>query len=200
MTVSTDREEKFCPAQDFIVNRKFLTANECDRVIELGNNLITEPASIGGNDHRSRDEHIRKSRTGWIDRVEENEWLFERLQELVLPANEKFYRFNILGFEPLQYTIYDEPGSHYDFHIDMGRAPIDSPYIRKLSISIQLSEPDTYSGGDLEMFFSMDNWRTLPRDRGSAALFSSFMLHRVSPMTAGVRHSLVGWVYGLPFR
>lgn len=68
---------------------------------------------------------------------------------------------------------------------------------RKLSLSIQLSPPYDYSGGQLE-FQNIDS----PADRGIGSLiaFPSFIQHRVTPVDSGVRSSLVVWVHGKPFR
>ena len=69
---------------------------------------------------------------------------------------------------------------------------------RKLSISIQLSPPESYEDGALEL--NVDGHVVAaPRALGTAILFPSFALHRVAPVTAGVRHALVTWIHGPDF-
>jgi len=85
--------------------------------------------------------------------------------------------------------------AHYTWHMDRGSDITP----RKLSIVIQLSSPDQYQGGDLELFFAEPHV-TAPRGLGDATAFASFVMHRVTPVTRGVRRSLVVWVGGPGFR
>ena len=68
-----------------------------------------------------------------------------------------------------------------------------------MSISVQLSEPDAYDGGDLEIDIDGAPW-SAPRDRGTAILFPSFVRHRISQVDSGTRHALVAWMHGPAFR
>jgi PKHD-type hydroxylase len=70
---------------------------------------------------------------------------------------------------------------------------------RKLSITVQLSDPDEYEGGELQ-FMVNQNIFTAPKDKGTAIIFPSFALHRVTPITKGSRKSIVGWISGAPYR
>ena len=63
---------------------------------------------------------------------------------------------------------------------------------------MQLSDPASYEGGNLEIMNSRDP-QAMPRDRGVIIMFPSFTLHRVTKVTRGVRRSLVGWIGGPPF-
>ena len=38
------------------------------------------------------------------------------------------------------------------------------------------------------------------REQGSIIVFPSFVYHQVTPVTRGMRHSLVGWIAGPTFR
>ena len=99
--------------------------------------------------------------------------------------------------EGLQFTEYKSPGQHYDMHIDK----LSGGVVRKLTFVLQLTDPDTYEGSDLEMILGAgkDTFKTL-RTRGTLILFPSYNLHRVTPITKGTRHSLVGWITGKPFK
>jgi PKHD-type hydroxylase len=68
---------------------------------------------------------------------------------------------------------------------------------RKLSLTVQLSSPDTYTGGELIIYPAQF---VAPKDQGTMTVFASFMCHNVSPVTAGVRYSLVSWLAGPPFK
>lgn len=71
---------------------------------------------------------------------------------------------------------------------------------RKLSVVVQLSEPDRYQGGDLQLErFVHPNPEEL-RSRGAMIVFPSILFHRVTPITKGERSSLVGWMEGPHWR
>jgi PKHD-type hydroxylase len=76
--------------------------------------------------------------------------------------------------------------------MDIGPHPINH---RKISITIQLSDPDEYEGGDLELWAGVGQVKA-PRFQGCAVLFPSYILHRVTPVITGTRKSLVLWVGG----
>ena len=86
--------------------------------------------------------------------------------------------------------------SNYDWHIDLGTGRFSR---RKISLSVQLSVASAYEGGELEFHISgLD--REKMRQQGALIAFPSFLEHRVTPVTQGVRFSLVAWVDGPPYR
>ncbi len=143
------------------------------------------------------DEGIRKSSIKWIHSDERSGWVYDRINELVAEANEKLWQFDIAGrLDSIQYTEYYEGGGHYDWHIDIGPAPINH---RKISVTIQLSDPQEYEGGDFEIW-NGGGFKTVDKAKGTAILFPSYLMHRVTPVTKGTRKSLVLWVGGQPFK
>lgn len=138
----------------------------------------------------------RKSQIKWIHHDEKSDWLYSRLENMVIEANQ-VWNFDLYSIkDSIQYTEYYEGGGHYDWHMDIGPFPINN---RKISITIQLSDPDDYIGGDLEIWTG-NGLQTCARQKGAALLFPSYMLHRVTPVTSGTRKSLVLWVGGNPYR
>jgi PKHD-type hydroxylase len=123
-----------------------------------------------------------------------NRWLFERLEEVFVAAADCYgYEVSGLGegLQLIRYSIAD----HFAWHTDMS---VVGAAIRKVSMSVQLSEASNYSGGGLE-FFGMGE---LPASRlqGSAITFPSFVMHRVAPLSYGLRWALVAWAVGPRFR
>lgn len=166
-----------------------LSAEECDRVIALGEAAHAEAGGV-----EDGPSHYRVSRIAWLAPNPDTEWLFHRLAALFAEVN-RHYGLELVGFvDALQYTVYGED-QHFDWHLDLGPG---STSARKLSMSIQLSDPDEYEGGALE-FVSMP-LRAEASRRGTAIIFPSFLGHRVTPVTRGIRRSLVGWAYGPTFR
>jgi PKHD-type hydroxylase len=66
---------------------------------------------------------------------------------------------------------------------------------RKLSCVLQLSDAADYDGGDLQLN-NGSQIITVPKEKGTITFFSSFTLHRVTPVTRGKRQTLVTWLSG----
>ena len=145
------------------------------------------------------DPGVRRSAVSWLPETVEWDWVDKRLAALLAEANREVFGFELTGFEErLQIARYEaRRRGGFDWHGDRARSSLAAK--RKLSISVQLSEEAEYRGGQLELFADGRKWRA-PRKRGTAIFFASFLSHRVTPVTEGVRHSLVGWAHGPDFR
>lgn len=181
------------------------TERQCDRIIEQAAGLATEAGHVGtADDEAHHDQGIRRSRIAWIPVEEPFIWVCDKLTDVARRAN-RVYDFDLIGFtEDLQFTEYEGAGAHYTWHQDGLDGELAG---RKLSLVAQLSDPDDYDGGNLELF-AMDgdddettaDWRATARRRGSVVVFPSFEYHRVTPLVSGTRRSLVTWVGGPAFR
>lgn len=120
-------------------------------------------------------------------------WIFDKLEAAVANLMQHF-RFEVVGFyEGAQLYRYPT-GGFLNPHMDIGKGYMST---RKLGITVQLSEADSYDGGELEF---IDSTETAPREVGTIVVFPTYMSHRVRPVTRGERFSLVSWVHGPPFR
>ncbi len=175
--------------------RDVFTAAELDAVTALGDSLTPMKAEIGGR--KDGTDHLRVTRIAWIEREPRTEWLFSRVEKAVLELNSQFYKYELYGLvESFQYTVYESTeGGHYDWHCDTGKTV--EP--RKISLTLQLSEPAAYEGGELMLEAGEGPFRA-HKARGTLVAFPSYLMHRVMPVTAGTRKSLVIWVAGPPFR
>ena len=90
------------------------------------------------------------------------------------------------------YVEYHAGRGHFHWHNDYSHESIESP--RKLTVIIQLSKADEYKGGELEVFGAITS--KLPRQRGSVICLPSFVPHRVTPVTRGIRRIIVAWIAG----
>ncbi len=177
---------------------EFLTKEEREKVFELVSKIDYEEAKIvSDEDVRGlKDDNVRKSNVKWIFFNEETSWLFVKLMRLIEKINSDNWKFDlVMAKEPIQYTEYEGDG-HYDWHIDVGHRHMAQ---RKVSLSLLLSDPNTFEGGDLEIWPG-GAVRKAERVEGGGTIFPSFLLHRVTPVTKGVRKSLVFWVGGVPYR
>ena len=127
-----------------------------------------------------------------------SQWLYELLFPLALEANQVF-QFDIdTVTDPIHYVIYPEDGGHLDWHMDIGTMGVNK---RKLAMTVQLSDPSDYEGGEFEIWTGgKDKFTTVPREKGDVIVFPTFCMHRVKPITKGQRKCLVFWTGGRPLR
>lgn len=153
---------------------------------------IEEPLIASG----LSDKNYRHCKTSFIRAdLQETQWIFRRLTDVILEINLRFFQFDLDYLQSLQFTEYFQ-GGQYKQHTDIESS---SERTRKLSFSLQLDLPDSYHGGNLEIFYN-ENPFIAEKEKGSLTAFPSYALHSVSPVESGVRHSLVGWVCGPKFK
>lgn len=147
---------------------------------------------IGGDDVKD----VRKSKVKWMPIDDKSHWVYDKIRQFVVEAND-VWKFNLNSvIDAIQYTEYHDDGGHYGWHMDIGPHPINH---RKISITIQLSDPEDYEGGELELWTG-SGIEKVEKHKGCVILFPSYMLHRITPVTKGTRRSLVLWVGGSTFR
>ena len=208
-----------------------LTPRMCDDIVAYGKQHQAEMAVTGGVSKKVETggkltkkeiKNIQKKRDSdivWMN----DKWIYDAVHPYIHEANKKAgWNFEWDWSESCQFTKYGV-GQYYGWHCDSweepyqrkqnedGTYPIDHGKIRKLSVTISLTEPDEYVGGNLEFDFrNQIDWErdkkskikecTEIRPRGSIIVFPSFVWHRVAPVTKGVRNSLVVWNLGYPFK
>ena len=189
----------------------------CDDIIRYGKQLQDQMAVTGGLGEKKLNkkeiQDLKKKRDSdivWLD----ERWIYNAVHPYIHQANrEANWNFQWDFSEPCQFTKYKK-GQYYDWHCDSWNKPYNVPNAqsngkqRKLSVTLSLSDEKDYSGGELE--FDMRN--TDPdkkanthilkeiRSKGSLVVFPSDVWHRVKPVKRGVRHSLVIWNVGDPFK
>jgi PKHD-type hydroxylase len=179
----------------FMVWTDFFTAGELNAFEEYGDRMVHEKATLAvKGDH---DDDIRITEVAWLEHNRETSGLYERVLQVIRRLNSEIYHFDVTGLENIQYTVYrGTEGGYYHWHIDHGA---HNPKPRKISISIQLTDPSHYEGCDLQFQVS-NSIGVAPRTRGAIIAFPSFFLHRVTPIISGTRKALVVWATGPEFR
>ena len=142
---------------------------------------------------------IRNSQVGWIPT---DSWISGMMKHFVEVANNNLFHYDLNQWAShIQFTYYNGKGSHYGWHNDLWDSYFDDDNVRKLSISLLLSDCSEYEGGELQLMYMGDNQMlTTKPPIGSAIIFPSMTRHRVRPLKSGERISLVGWYGGPPFR
>lgn len=184
-------KHQFC---EFVYYEHAFLSHEVEKVRQLWKDNEAIKAELGGEELHK--DSLRKTAVLGIENELAHEWIYHKLGQLAVQSNNERYWFDLLGFrEALQLMHYGH-GGLFDWHLDFGPGVSSE---RKLSLTVQLSDPEDYEGGDLE-FRINEKVVKAPRTKGTVVVFPSFIMHRVTPVIRGERMSIVGWVGGNPFR
>ena len=172
-----------------------LSAAECDRLLDQVANAPLKDAGLV----RQTNHQLRRADIAWLDDIAGTDWLMDRMMRTVSTANRDAYGFDLADFgESAQVARYGaERQGHFDWHSDIGAGQWAAK--RKLTVVVQLSDPADYEGGTLNLWPN-STVVDAPRAKGTATVFPSFVLHRVTPVTLGTRWSLTLWAHGPGFR
>ena len=208
---------------------RVISPSICEEIIELGKKTYTDYGQIGGGEDGFRDDWTRKSGVAWLNRestLSDGKTVFEHITPHIRQVNSDVFKFDLNFHETYQFTTYKAPDEKYQWHCDGHFEPYSEEDCkndpnaeeriggyRKLSYSVNLSHPDKYEGGHFEWTdpFGLSPQNMTPdnityraqqsaREQGSIIIFPSFVYHQVTPVTRGMRHSLVGWIAGPTFR
>ena len=169
---------------------KRLSSQQCADIITIGRSFPTEPPTVVGGGmllaHRVGAVHL-------LADVPETQAIYRLLWDVAADAAERHYGLAISAISRMPHFVEYEAGrGHFHWHNDYSHESAESP--RKLTVVIQLSDPGDYEGGDLEVFDV--NATALPREQGTILCLPSFVAHRVTPVTAGMRRVVVAWIAG----
>jgi PKHD-type hydroxylase len=199
--------------------QKAIPERICDDIVKYANSIKDQMAVTGGYGNKKLNakevKDLKKKRSSDIVWLSDS-WIYKEIQPYVNLANQNAgWNFQWDWSEACQFTKYKK-GQYYDWHCDSWDKPYlpqnqnDPTYgkVRKLSVTLSLSDPEEYSGGELEFDFrntDPDKKRNVYKckeilPKGSLVVFPSFVWHRVCPVKKGSRYSLVIWNLGWPFR
>jgi len=195
-------ERAFVNWEDAFLDEEVLKIIQLGEFSQQNNGHVTGFSLDHLNEETLKDiQNIRKCKVSWIEYQNFPE-LYDKMGSLIRLINGQFFDLDLFGFvEPFQYTKYEAPDSHYVWHSDkynQNGKNIVAP--RKLSVVLQLSDANEYEGGQLELNIGASENILIPKKKGLLCAFPSYILHRVTPVTAGIRRSLVCWVSGNRFR
>jgi len=201
-----------------------ITPEKCDEIIELGHQLkftegtadidlgelTAEERKTGRKDIQGKSPN-RNSNIAFAD----NQDLYDLVFPFMMHANQEAgWGFDVVSCEVPQITEYKK-GQFYNWHQDgtsdrlsmytkeqVGDNELMVGNVRKLSMTILLN--DDYKGGQFQ-FRSFDKGKPVVKNpsiksKGSIVIFPSSMVHRVTPVTKGVRYPVVVWFLGPPFK
>jgi PKHD-type hydroxylase len=176
--------------EEFSFWKNLFSKEECQTII----NIAKDKGLVQGKTPVESD--VRQSKISWLYPNDNMSWVFERVTNAITTLNEQYFKFDLFGLnEGFQFTNYEAPSGKYGKHVDRKF----NFSVRKLSISIQLTNPEEYEGGELKLYFE-DKGIVADKTQGTLIMFPSYVLHEVMPVTKGTRNSLVAWVTGKQFK
>lgn len=152
-----------------------------------------------------KEVNVSEWRSTKVKFINASHYIGELCYANVMDVNSQGFNYDLRGYDQnkFQYAHYNV-GDFYKWHVDARRSNKDS-FARKLSFSLVLN--DDYEGGVLEIATQNSptsdppyNVYQVPRQRATLIVFPSHLLHRVTPVTHGIRKSIVGWLVGPPLR
>lgn len=165
----------------------------CDYIINEFKDRESEPAAVGSNN--SVNKEIRNVKTCNVPR---SHWINGIPMYFGFDSNFDNFRFSISDIAFTEFFTY-EMGCFYKPHTDVNPDISHPAHNRKLTIIIQLSDENDYSGGELQIYSSELKPITMTKKKGSIIVFNSSIPHRVKKVKSGIRHVLASWVIGPAF-
>ena len=192
----------------FFVFPRAIKPEICDQIVTDCKQNILKKASVLNLDKKGRDDpEIRKTSVHFIDdeknKINELAWHFLR------EANKVQFHYDLTYFQAIQFAEYKD-GGFYGWHQDANGIDPDNE-TRKLSLTLVLSNPDNFDGGELQFYNGgrpMEDMGDMTGEQvqkdiqtqGTVVVFDSRDWHRVTPVTKGIRHSVVCWTLGPNFK
>ena len=172
-----------------------LSNNQMALITEKANALPDVNATIFSDSKVNSD--IRRSKVKWLSHDNEVKDLLWGYAE---EANRNAFGFDVYNVGDVQYTEYHATeAGHYDWHHDIHWNE-EKAFDRKLSITVQLSDPKSYTGGVFEFGETQTPDYHISAKQGTVLVFPSYLQHRVTPVQSGTRRSLVAWFEGPRWR
>jgi PKHD-type hydroxylase len=186
--------------------KKAVPIKTCEKILKAGRKKIKGKAGVGPGGKIN--PLVRDCKTAWID----EKWIYNIINPFIHTANKNAgWNFQWDWNERLQFTIYKKD-EHYSWHSDQNsnlykeKNKHFNGKIRKLSLTLQLTDKKKYEGGDFQFKWIKDKKDLVEvvtvddaKDIGTIIIFPSFIYHQVLPVTKGKRESLVNWSIGKPF-
>ncbi len=187
---------------DWVWCPEVFSKEQCEEIVDSIYKL-PEPEQYGGVLSKNPlDLEYRRNKIKWVDANKYTQFkpLVNELWEFINVVNEQVFEVDVNLLGPLQFTEYvASEFSEYKSHKDI--TWLSRSTHRKISLVLQLTDSNDYDGGDLilEDAYEKPDLSVI-RKQGSLIAFSSYVMHKVTPVTRGKRNSIVAWFEGPHFR
>lgn len=190
------------PRMRLLSRSTLLSPEQCDDILKIDSSVF--PPGVLTNDGVKNvvNNNWRIAKAGWVPR-DGYEWLYNLVRVKAAEENAMNFGVNVIGIlDGISFMRYeaDESGAglhgKFNWHSDIGEGYTN---MRKLSMVISLSDPEEYEGGDLRLFINGE-MNVGKLQKGEMAIFPSYVQHCVTPVTKGVRQTLVAFISGPRYR
>ena len=203
-TITNRTLEKTFVTHQYVYFDDVFSKDELEKIIELNSKISLKDGDVSASDF----DAIRVSKITHQNPNKNNQWIFDRLNQFIMQVNLDIFNYDLTGYEFYQYAEYDEKNAgHYEYHVDIMfnglnlNFGVNNIETRKLSMTLLLNEPEIdFEGGEFYVKLGADDENRVEFKAGRIILFPSYILHKVTPVTKGIRKSLVVWVTGPKFR
>ena len=182
-----------------VTTTPLFTPQQCQQIINIGHQQKPQKAEVGHKDQKggNYDTKMRITTISWIPFKAMHD-IYKIIERSMLQANGNHFGYEGMKItEEAQFTEYPK-GGFYDWHMDADVNYHHEPPVRKISMTLLLSNQSEFEGGDLEIMIEGNKPPQLIQ--GQAVFFCSLLRHRISKVKKGVRRSLVMWFGGPPFK
>jgi PKHD-type hydroxylase len=187
--------------------KQIFSREECEKILNDSDSYPRQNGTIGTQDGYKEVNSSRRSTVRFIDKSDQNfTWVFDKLWLLAKSCNSDHFHFDVTDLDFVQIAEYHHTNlGQYSDHHDVAWINNPHPRHRKLSATVNLSDPNSYQGGDFEFTYLQfrsptEQHKQEMREQGSAIFFPSFISHAIKPVTAGTRYSITAWFEGPKWR
>jgi PKHD-type hydroxylase len=175
------------------VDRYVLTPSQCQMIRQDAEVIGMKRATVLNKNGTSRRSFARSCSSCWIPYAKHNNWIYNIMREITDSINAEHWRFDVTGMQQLQILKYN-PLQQFWWHFDTYTGSD-----RKLTAVVNLSAPNEYLGGGLQVKADIENVRFM-REQGAGCWFPSYIEHRARAPIWGTRWVLVAWLTGPSWR
>jgi PKHD-type hydroxylase len=175
------------------VDRYVLTPSQCMMLRQDAEIIGMKRAPVLAKDGSNKVSRNRTCSSCWIPFSQHHKWIYNVMKEITESINAEQWRFDIQGIQQLQILRY-RPFQRFKWHYDTYTGSD-----RKLTAVVNLSAPNEYLGGGLQVKADIENVRFM-REQGAGCWFPSYLEHRARAPIWGTRWVLVAWFTGPAWR
>jgi PKHD-type hydroxylase len=165
------------------------TSEECEEIISLALRTQEQDADLLPS-HRLGVDFSLCSATQILMDEKNFPGLYEHIKKVFIVGNFLKFHYTSMTIQVMRYRKGDFYMAHTDWSVNKNK--------RKLSMSIQLSPPEDYKGGEVLIHAGPESV-SLSKEQGVGVVWPSWLLHESTPLVSGERWVLVAWAEGQPF-
>jgi PKHD-type hydroxylase len=177
---------------DFYYHTNVLSNEECETI---RSNVIRD---IDDSWNDSPAHGVIKSAKTTVVQWNKAKSYLSKVEDLAHLTNENYFGFSVNKYHDFSTVNYNEysSGCEYGWHSDALKSESCSDI--KLTVIVNITT-EPYSGGEFQLFLNQERTISSLNAPGSVIVFPSWIQHRVTPVTSGIRKSLSFWIIGPKF-